>query len=61
MDLSILKSKTFWSALAGVITTVLGAFGTITPEQAAAVGSLCGFAALIFMRMGVEKSGPGNK
>ena len=56
VNLGILKSKTFWTALAGVLTTVAGAFGEITPEQTAAIGSVCGFLALIFMRMGVEKA-----
>lgn len=56
--IEILKSKTAWTALAGAITAVLGAFGTITPDQTKAIETVCLFLALIFMRVGVQKSGP---
>ena len=53
----LLKSKTFWTAVAGIITAV-GAYSTGEIDLATAVQGVFAALIVIFLREGVRKSGP---
>jgi hypothetical protein len=55
----IWKSKTFWTAIAGICTAAAG-YCTGEIGLPALIGAVFGGLALIFTRQGIEKSGPGK-
>jgi hypothetical protein len=52
--IGLLQTKTFWAALASLISRVLGQLG-VAPEIIALVTPLCDFLTLIFVREAILK------
>lgn len=55
----LLRSKTFWTAVAGIITAT-GAYFTGEITLATAIQSVFAALVVIFLREGVRKSGPNS-